>query len=100
MLRAVVRRAASLWRNVRHRDRLDRELDDELQATLQLLVDERVSQGMDHGEARRHALMQFNGIEPVKERVRDIRTGVQFERLWQDAGARRRTANGRRCDRA
>lgn len=79
-------RLSRLWRNLRHRDRIERELDDELQATLQLLIDEQVANGADRAEARRRALFQMSGIEPIKERVRDVRMGVYVERLRQDIG--------------
>lgn len=77
-------RLRSMWRNLRHRDRVERELDDEMQATLDLLVDERVAMGVEPGEARRRALIELGGIEPLKERVRDVRTGMMMDTLLQD----------------
>jgi hypothetical protein len=35
----------SFWRNLLRRDRVDRDLDDELRATVDLLVDEKVRAG-------------------------------------------------------
>ena len=43
-------RLRSLWRNLSQRDRVERELDAELQATLDLLIDEKVAAGMDPRE--------------------------------------------------
>lgn len=80
----MIRRLSRLWHNLRHRHRVERELHDELQATLDLLIDEKVAKGIGHSEARRRALIEMNGIEPVKERVRDVRMGVWLERLRQD----------------
>lgn len=77
-------RLRSLWRNIRHRDRVERDLDEELNATLQLLIDEKVAAGIDRREARRRAMIELGGIEPVKEHVRDIRTGVLVDALLQD----------------
>jgi predicted permease len=77
-------RLASLWRNLRHRDRVERDLDDELRATLDLLIDEKVAQGMEPGEARRRAMIELNRIEPIKEQVRDIRAGMVMDTLIQD----------------
>ena len=34
---------ASLWRNLRHRDRVESDLNDELQAMLALLINEKVA---------------------------------------------------------
>lgn len=77
-------RITSLWRNLRHRDRVERDLDQELAATLQLLIDEKIAAGLDPQEARRRAMIELGGIEPVKERVRDARMGVRIEALAQD----------------
>jgi putative ABC transport system permease protein len=74
----------SLWRNLRHRDRVERELDDEMQATLDLLIDEKVAGGLDPGEARRRSMIELNRIEPIKDRVRDIRHGILLDTLYQD----------------
>lgn len=73
-----------LWRNLWHRDRVEQELDDELKATLELLIDEKIAAGVEHVEARRRALIELNGIEPIKERVRDVRAGVAADTLMQD----------------
>src|SRR6185436_11349113 len=77
-------RLRSVWRNLRHRDRVERDLDDELQATLDLLIDEKVAAGVEPREARRRATIELGGVEPVKERVRDVRIGVRIEALFQD----------------
>lgn len=77
-------RLASLWRNLRYGDRVDRELDEEMRATLDLLIDEKVAAGLELGEARRRAMIELNRIEPIKERVRDIRAGIVLETLIQD----------------
>jgi predicted permease len=77
-------RLRALWRNLRHRDRVERDLDDELQATLGLLIDEKVAAGVEPREARRRSMIELNRIEPIKEQVRDIRTGVRMETVLQD----------------
>ena len=77
-------RVRSLWRNVVHRQRVERDLDDELRTALQLLVDEQIRAGMTPAQAQRAAAIELGGIEPVKERVRDIRTGVFLDTLLQD----------------
>jgi predicted permease len=78
------RRLVSLWRNLRYRDRVERDLHDELHATLDLLIDEKIAAGLDPREARRRAMIELNRIEPIKERVRDVRTGVLLETVLQD----------------
>lgn len=81
---AVIARLASLWRNLVHRDRVERELDDELRATLAILVDEKVQAGVSREEATRQARVALGTIEPVKEQVRDARSGAQVETLLKD----------------
>jgi predicted permease len=77
-------RLRSLWRNLRHRDRIERDLDDELAATLDLLIDENISAGSEPLEARRLAMIELNRIEPIKERVRDVRAGILLETIAGD----------------
>ncbi|HEY0154888.1 MAG TPA: ABC transporter permease [Longimicrobium sp.] len=75
-------RLQSLWRNLRHRDHVERELDEELRAYVDLLADEKVRAGMPPARARRAAIIEA-GVEPAKEAVRDVRAGA-----WADAFAR------------
>jgi macrolide transport system ATP-binding/permease protein len=77
-------RIRALARNLLRRDHVERELDEELQAALDVLVDEGMRRGMSAAEARRVAMVELGGIEPVKERVREIRSGTFVEALAQD----------------
>ncbi len=77
-------RFRSLFRNLLYRDRMARELDQELRATVDVLVDEHLRAGMSPGEARRAALIELGGIEPVKQQVRDVRAGAFLDTLLQD----------------
>jgi predicted permease len=77
-------RLAALWRNLTQGDRVERDLDDELRATLGMLGDENVRAGMPPDQARRAAAIQLGGIEGVKARVRDVRQGAVIETLVQD----------------
>jgi predicted permease len=83
-------RLLSLWRNLRHGAAVDRELDAELKATLELLIDEKIAAGIDPREARRLSMIELGGIEPVKERVREVRIGFFLETLIQDFNYARR----------
>ncbi|MFL6275563.1 MAG: ADOP family duplicated permease [Blastocatellia bacterium] len=57
--------------------RLERELDEEISAHLEMETEENLRRGMSPVEARRAALRQFGGVEQVKERYRD-RRGLPF----------------------
>ena len=77
-------RLRSLWRNVAHSDRVERDLENELHAALDLLVDEHRQRGATPAEARRAARLQLGQIESIKTQVRDSRGGAGIESLWQD----------------
>jgi predicted permease len=88
-------RLAALWRNLVHRTRLERDLDDELRSTLDMLVDAKVQQGMPLAEARRAASIELGGLTVVTEQVRQAKAGASLASLSQDlrygARALRRT---------
>ena len=77
-------RLRSLFRNLLYRDRMARELDQELRAAVDVLVDEHLRAGMSPAEARRMALIELGGLEPVKQQVRDIRAGAFLETVLKD----------------
>lgn len=75
----------SLWRNRVHRERVERDLDDELRAAFELLVEEKLRAGMRAKDARRAALIELGGIESIKEQVRAVRAGAFIDSLLRDA---------------
>ncbi len=62
-------RARSIFR----RPQVDRELDEELQFHLENHIAQLVAAGMDRQQARRNALLEFDGLERSKEACRDTR---------------------------
>ena len=70
--------------------RVERELDDELFAYVDLLTSEKIAGGLAADEARRAALVEVGGLEQVKEGVREARFGSWLEDAARDArhGAR------------
>jgi predicted permease len=84
-------RLASFLRNLFRSDRVDRELDDELRAYVEMTADEKRRAGLSDAEARRLALAEFGGIEPIKARVRDVRAGVLVDQVRQDLAYATRT---------
>jgi len=77
-------RMASAWKNLFARQRAEAELDEELRAWVEMTASERTAAGMSAAEARRTALADFGGVEQVKQRVRDHRSGAGLELLGQD----------------
>ena len=77
-------RLSSLLRNILKRPHVERDLDAELRAYVDMAADERRRAGMTEEAARRGALLELQGFEQVKERVRDARGGAVFEQFLQD----------------
>jgi len=80
----LLRRIAGLWHNIVHRNRVERELDDELAGYVELLTDENVRRGMARSAARRAALLEVGGVQNVKTSVREVRTGARLEAIVHD----------------
>src|SRR5580704_15860690 len=77
-------RLESLMRNLLRKHEVDADLEEELESYATMLADERVAGGICRPEARRSTLAELGGIEHIKQSVRDGRTGITFELLWQD----------------
>jgi len=67
------------------RKRLDQELDKELQFHLDQHVRDLVAAGVSADDAKRLARIEIGGVDQVKERVRDSRSGAWLDRLRCDA---------------
>jgi hypothetical protein len=80
----ILPRLSSLWRNLLHKARKEQELTDEIDAYMEMLVEQKINEGLDPAEARRAALIELGGREQVKEKVREARAGHLIETLWQD----------------
>jgi putative ABC transport system permease protein len=86
ILRTVLARLRALRRSAR----ADRDLDDELRAYADARAASYERRGLAPAEARRAALIEVEGVEQVKERVRDVRIGSALAAAVRDAqhGAR------------
>jgi predicted permease len=80
----ILARLHSIVRNLLRRDRVEQDLDDEVRAALDLLIDEHRRRGLSTTEARRAALLQLGGVESVKEQVREARAGAGLDTFLQD----------------
>src|ERR671929_1808242 len=80
----LVSRLDSLRRNLLRREHVERDLAEELDAYLELLVEAKLAAGLGPGEARRAALIELGGMDQVKERVREVRVGHFLGTVWQD----------------
>ncbi len=80
-LRRRLARVMALFR----RSRLERELDHELAAHLELAERDALARGLPPPEARREALRRFGGVEQIKEIHREQRSTLWIENLLEDA---------------
>jgi predicted permease len=74
----------NLWRNLVQRKRAEEDLDLELRAAFDLLVDEKLRSGMTREAARRAARLELGSADSLKEDVRDARAGASLDALLQD----------------
>ena len=70
--------------NLFRRGPLERELDAELQAYVELDAAENIRRGMAPKEARRMALARLGGLDMVKEQCRDVHRFRALDDLWRD----------------
>ena len=72
------------FRSLAHRERIEEELAEELRLHVQEQTAANVRAGMGAAEARRRALVDFGGVEQIKEQCRDARGVSWLENLFRD----------------
>jgi putative ABC transport system permease protein len=77
-------KGGSFLRNTIRKEQTDRELSEEVSAYVELLTEKKMSEGMNEKEARHAAMVEVGGVEQVKEKVREGRTGFALETFFQD----------------
>jgi len=71
-------------RNLLRRDRVERELADEIDESIEQLIEEKIAEGMSRDEARRAARLAIGGVDQIKDSIRDVRAGAWLDALRQD----------------
>jgi len=79
-----LRQALNRLRAFFRKEPLDRDLDAEMAAHLELAIDENLRRGIAPEEARRQALVPFGGVEQARERHREARGLPALDTLLQD----------------
>ncbi|HWC18233.1 MAG TPA: permease prefix domain 1-containing protein, partial [Terriglobales bacterium] len=64
--------------------RAERELEDEFRFHMEQEIQKNIAAGMSVEEARRHARIEFGGIESTKEECRELRLGYWLETTLSD----------------
>ncbi|HTE48176.1 MAG TPA: ABC transporter permease, partial [Gemmatimonadaceae bacterium] len=82
---------SELWSDIQYRlralfrrDRVERELDDELRFHLERETDKLVAQGVPRREAERRARLAFGGLDRIKDDTRDSRGITLLDVVAQD----------------
>jgi predicted permease len=79
ILRSLQLRARSLWRN-----RLQRDLHDELTYHIDMAIEDKIAAGIDPGEARYQALRELGNATAFKERSHRMFSFPRLETVLQD----------------
>jgi predicted permease len=79
-----VSRIRSLFRNLLQRELVARELDDDLRAYQQMLIEERHASGLSEEDAIRETSLEIGPLQVVKENVWEARMGWTLETIWRD----------------
>ena len=79
-IRQTIQRAVAFF----HKQPLDRELNDEMNAHIAMATEENLRAGMSSEEARRRALVRFGGVEQARQTHRETRGLPALDTLLQD----------------
>jgi predicted permease len=79
-IREAINRLTSFFRQ----EPLDRELDAEMASHIEMAIQENMQRGLPPEEARRHALVQFGGLQQARECHRESRGLPWLDVLIQD----------------
>jgi predicted permease len=80
----LLHRLASVVRWIVYRNRAERDLNDELEAFVDMAAADRMRDGAAAAEARRSAVLHLGGVEQAKERVRSARHGAWLDEVGRD----------------
>ncbi|HKW87953.1 MAG TPA: ABC transporter permease [Candidatus Acidoferrales bacterium] len=72
------------FRSLFRRNAADAELDSELRLHIDKQIAANLAAGMSRDEARRHAMLEFGGVEELKEECREMRKINWLQDLMQD----------------
>jgi putative ABC transport system permease protein len=79
-----IKRLTVLYWRVFRRAEVDKELDAEVAAYFEILVERYMAQGMSREEAQRTARIKFDGPEQIKQQVRQAQMGATIEATLKD----------------
>jgi putative ABC transport system permease protein len=80
----MLHRFIASLRNLFQHKHVDQDLSAEIDSHVQLLADEYIASGIAPDAARRAAQIELGGREQVRNEVREARSGILLEQIWQD----------------
>ncbi|MPZ21635.1 MAG: FtsX-like permease family protein [Luteitalea sp.] len=80
----LLHRLASIVRWIAYRNRAEQDLDDEVQAFVDMATADNVRDGASPAEAHRGAMLDLGGVEQAKEHVRTVRHGAWLDAVGRD----------------
>jgi len=81
---SLLRNIANGLRTLFRREQVERELDEELRAYVDMAIDEKMKQGMSRKEAARAVRLERGSVDGAKETVRAAGWESFVETCWQD----------------
>ena len=78
-------RAAHFFRRLVHRRRAENDLEEEVQAYFDTMVERRMALGLTREEAKRATRLEYGGAGRVREQVREAQAGAWIEAVFLDA---------------
>ena len=81
---ALLKNLLAGLRSLFQKERVEREMDEELGEFLDAAVKEKMRRGMSREEALRAARIEMGGVEAVKEQVRAASWESRIETVWSD----------------
>ena len=80
----IVAWLSALWKNLTERRQRESDLDEEIRATFDLIVAEKIQAGLTLDAARRAASIELGGVEQVKEQIRYAKAGFLLDSVLRD----------------
>jgi predicted permease len=80
----MLRKLIGSIRALLQKDKVERDMDQELRFHLEMEIEGNIRRGMSPVEARRQALLSFGGVEKFKEECREVRGAPLIDSVLQD----------------
>src|SRR5215472_8782411 len=81
---SILKNITSGLRSLFRKERVEREMDEELGGFVEMAVEEKMKQGMSRKEALRAVRLERGGLDATKEEVRSAGWESFLETSWQD----------------